>query len=176
MKYSMDQKLKMVHEYLDNKASTLQLSKKYGYDLSKIKYMIKLYQTHGAAPFDERQADRVYTREEKLIAIRAVLSKEKSTRQVALEMAVPNPHTVQDWVRKFQQEGEDAVQPSRGRKQYMLHPDRQKYLANKEMNERLKALELENDYLKKSLALISKKNKQSKKKSKLLTNLRANTN
>ena len=42
MKYNMDQKLKMVHEYLDDKVSTLKLSKKYGYDLSKIKYMIKL--------------------------------------------------------------------------------------------------------------------------------------
>ena len=40
----MDQKLKMVHEYLDDKVSTLKLSKKYGYDLSKIKYMIKLRQ------------------------------------------------------------------------------------------------------------------------------------
>ena len=160
----MDQKLKMVHEYLDDKVSTLKLSKKYGYDLSKIKYMIKLYEMHGEAPFDERQGSRVYTREQKLIAIKEVLSKEKSTRQVALELAVPNPHTVQDWVKKFKEKGEEGVQTTTGRKQYLLHEDRQRYLANKEMTERLKALELENDYLKKSLALISKKNKQSKKK------------
>lgn len=164
MKYNMDQKLKMVHEYLDDKVSTLKLSKKYGYDHSKIKYMIKLYEMHGEAPFDERQASRVYTREQKLIAIKEVLSKEKSTRQVALELAVPNPHTVQDWVKKFKEKGEEGVQSTTGRKQYLLHEDRQRYLANKEMTERLKALELENDYLKKSLALISKKNKQSKKK------------
>lgn len=164
MKYNMDQKLKMVHEYLDDKTSTVKLSQKYGYDLAKIKYMIKLYEMHGAAPFDERQASRVYSREEKLKAIKEVISNQKSTRQVALELAIPNPHTVQDWVRKFKLEGESAVQSTRGRKQYMLHPDRQKYLANKELNERLIALELENDYLKKSLALISKKNKQLKKK------------
>lgn len=42
MKYNMDQKLKMVHEYLDDKTSTVKLSQKYGYDLAKIKYMIKL--------------------------------------------------------------------------------------------------------------------------------------
>lgn len=164
MKYNMEQKLNMIQEYLDDKASTTELSKKYGYDLAKIKYMIKLYEMHGKAPFDERQASRVYSREEKLNAVKAVLSKEKSTRQVALEMAVPNPHTIQDWVKKFKEKGEEGIQQSRGRKQYMLHPDRQKYLANKELNDRLSALELENDYLKKSLALISKKNKQLKKK------------
>lgn len=157
MKYSMEQKLKMVHEYLDDKTSTLKLSKKYGYDLSKVKYMIKLYQMHGAAPFDERQASRVYSREEKLKAIKSVLSKEKSTRQVALELAIPNPHTVQDWVKKFQEKGEEGVQPSRWRKQYMLHPDRQKYLSNKEMTERLNALELENDYLKNPWPLFQRR-------------------
>ena len=94
MKYNMDQKLKMVHEYLDDKTSTVKLSQKYGYDLAKIKYMIKLYEMHGAAPFDERQASRVYSREEKLKAIKEVISNQKSTRQVALELAIPNPHTV----------------------------------------------------------------------------------
>lgn len=164
MKYNAEQKLQMVWEYLEDKISAVKLSKKYGYDLGKIKYMIKLYEMHGRAPFDERQASRIYTREEKLNAIKSVLSKEKSTREVALELAIPNPHTVQDWVKKFKEKGEEGVQISRGRKQYLLHADRQKYLANKEMTERLNALELENDYLKKSLALISKKNKQSKKK------------
>lgn len=164
MKYNAEQKLQMVREYLEDKISAVKLSKKYGYDLGKIKYMIKLYEMHGRAPFDERQASRIYTREEKLNAIKSVLSKEKSTREVALELAIPNPHTIQDWVKKFREKGEEGIQISRGRKQYLLHEDRQRYLANKEMTERLKALELENDYLKKSLALISKKNKQSKKK------------
>ena len=164
MKYNAEQKLQMVREYLEDKISAVKLSKKYAYDLGKIKYMIKLYEMHGRAPFDERQASRIYTREEKLNAIKSVLSKEKSTREVALELAIPNPHTIQDWVKKFREKGEEGIQISRGRKQYLLHEHRQRYLANKEMTERLKALELENDYLKKSLALISKKNKQSKKK------------
>lgn len=176
MKYNAESKLRMIHEYLEKKQSMLALSKKYGYDLSKIKYMIKLYEMHGEAPFDDRQASRIYSREEKLNAIKSVLSKQKSTRQVALELAIPNPHTVQEWVRKFQLEGEDSIQISRGRKHYMLHEDRQRYLADKELKARLNALELENQYLKKSLALISKKNKRLKKKSKSLMNLRADLN
>lgn len=39
----------------------------------------------------------------------------------------------------------------------MLHPDRQKYLSNKEMTERLNALELENDYLKNPWPLFQRR-------------------
>ena len=114
--------------------------------------------------------------EEKIEAIQSILNGEKSSRQVALEKAIPNPHTVQDWVKKFKTEGVEAIQTSKGRKKYMLHEDRQRYLADKELRDRYRHLELENEYLKKSLALISKKNKRLKKKSESLMNLRANIN
>ena len=53
MKYNAEQKLQMVLEYLEDKIYAVKLSKKYGYDLGKIKNMIKLYEMHGRAPFDE---------------------------------------------------------------------------------------------------------------------------
>jgi transposase len=106
----------------------------------------------------------VYTRKEKLEAIKIVLSGEKSCRQIALEKCMPNPHVVQDWVNLYKTKGEDAIQISSGRKRYLLHEDRQRFLADKELKERLKYLEMENEYLKKSLALTSKKSKQSKQK------------
>lgn len=61
MKYNAESKLKMIHEYLEKNQSMLALSEKYGYDLLKIKYMIKLYEMHGEAPFDDRQASRIYS-------------------------------------------------------------------------------------------------------------------
>ena len=167
--------LKVIHLYLDNKMPMTQLCKTYDVDLSKLKYRVNLYLLYGEKPFTDEQQDRVYTREEKLKAIHEVLDGKKSSRQVALEMAVPNPHTVQDWVNKYKTEGEEAIQVSRGRKKYMLHEDRQRFLAEKELKERNKFLEMENDVLKKSLALISKrKDYQSKRKSRLLKSLRAN--
>lgn len=165
-----------VHEHLDDGVPMTKIANRHKIDLAKIKYAVKLYLLHGEAPFTDGQANRVYTREEKLEAIKSVLSGEKSARQVALEKAVPNPHTVQDWVDKFKKDGEEAIQGSRGRKKYMLHEDRQKFLADKELRARNKHLELENEYLKKSLALAFKKDKRFKKKYESLMNSRADIN
>ena len=140
--------LKIVHEYLDGKEPMTVLCRKYKVDLSKLKYRANLYLLYGEKPFTDEQAERVYTREEKLRAIHLVLDGKKSSRQVALEMAIPNPHTVQDWVKKYKTQGEEAIQVSRGRKKYMLHEDRQRFLAERELKQRNKFLEMENDVLK----------------------------
>jgi transposase len=164
MKMTMAKRLQMAKEYFEKHIPYSKLVVKYGCDKAKVQYYIKLYERYGEDPFSDKQGSRIYTREEKLKAIQTILNGEKSSRQVALDMAVPNPHVVQDWVKKYQEEGEAAIQVSRGRKRYMLHEDRQKFLANQELNEKLEALELENEYLKKSLALISKKDRRSKTK------------
>lgn len=160
----MDLKLEMAKKYASGNYKLMELCKMYNVGKDKIQYYVKLYRFYGEKPFTDEQANRVYTRQEKLEAIKIVLSGEKSCRQVALEKGMPNPHVVQDWVLLYKTKGEDAIQQSKGRKKYLLHEDRQKYLANKELNERLKFLEMENEYLKKSLALSSKKSKASKKK------------
>jgi len=156
--------LDMIHAYLDDKASITELAKKYSISADRLKYKIKLYQLHGDMPFADEQEKRVYTREEKLQAIKDVMSGHVSGRQMALDLGIPDPDTINDWIALFKAKGPDAIQISRGRKSYMLHADRQKYLADKEMKARLNHLELENAYLKKSLALSLKKNNRSKKK------------
>ena len=162
MKLTMDAKLKMIKEYLDEQVPMTKLVKKYNYDLAKLKYLVKLYQLHGETPF-VYQDKRIYTREEKLEAIKIVMTNQKSARQLALEKGMPSPHVIQDWVEKFKKEGTDAIQVSRGRKSYRLHADRQKYLANKELKERLTYLEAENAYLKKVYSLIQEKSRRTKK-------------
>lgn len=104
------------------------------------------------------------------------MSGEKSGRQVALELAVPNAHTVTDWVKLYKEKGEEAIQVSRGRKKYMLHEERQAYLADKELKAKCKHLEAENEFLKKSLALALQKDKRLRKKYKSLMSLRAKSN
>ena len=139
------------------------LVKKYNYDLAKLKYLVKLYQMHGEKPFLE-QDKRFYTREENLESNKLVMFNQKSARQLALEKGMPSPHVIQDWVEKFKKEGADAIQVSRGRKGYRLHADRQRYLADKELRERLTYLEAENAYLKKAYSLIQEKSRRTKKK------------
>ena len=160
--------LNVIHLYLDDKVPITEICRKYKVDCAKVKYRINLYLVHGEKPFTNEQDKRIYTREEKLKAIHLVLDGKKSGRQVGIEMGIPNPHTVHDWIKKYKEGGEEAIQISKGRKKYMLHEDRQRYLADKELRARNKFLEMENDVLKKSLALISKrKDYQSKKKSRL---------
>lgn len=168
--------LKYVKMHVDDGVPMTKLAKKYKFDISKLKYKVKVYLMHGEWPFTDEQEKRIYSREEKLKAIKTVLSGEKSGRQIALELAVPNSDTVNDWVKLYKQKGESAIQVSRGRKKYMLHEDRQSYLADKELKARCKHLEDENEFLKKSLALALKKDKRLKKKYESLMSSRAKLN
>ena len=166
MKHTNSEKLHILKEYIDDKRSVTDLCKKYQIDKSKLLYFIHLYEKHGETPFTDEQEKRIYTREEKLKAIEDVKSGKKSCRTVGIELGCPNPHTVQDWVKKFNEGGPDAIQISRGRKGYMLHADRQAYLAQKELKERNEHLEAENAYLKKLYSLIQEKKELSKRKKK----------
>ena len=74
-------------------------------------------------------------------------------------------HTVlKDWINKYKKDGESAIQTTTGRKNYLLHEERQDKIASDELKERIKYLEAENEYLKKSCSLILERNRQSKKK------------
>lgn len=88
--------LKCIKLHVNDGVPMTKLAEQYNLDLSKLKYKVKVYLLHGESPFTDEQEKRVYTREEKLKAIKAILSGEKSGRQVALELAIPNPHIVQD--------------------------------------------------------------------------------
>ena len=145
--------LKIVKMYVYDNIPMAYLAKKYKFNVSNLKHKIKVYELHGEAPFTDDQEKRIYTREEKLKAINQVLSGEKSARQLAAELGTPDASTVGDWVRLFKLKGEEGIQISRGRKKYMLHKERQSFLADKEIKARCKHLEEENEILKKSLAL-----------------------
>ena len=69
------------------------LAKKYKFNASHIKRKIKVYMIHGEAPFTGEQEKRIYTKEEKLKAIKMVLSGEKSGRQMATEIETHDSNT-----------------------------------------------------------------------------------
>ena len=168
--------LKWVRLYVDYGVPMVDIAKEYNLDISKLKFKVKVYQLHGEAPFTDEQEKRIYTREEKLKAIQTVLKGEKSGRQVAVEMGLPHADSVNDWVNLYKEKGEEAIQVSRGRKKYMLHEERQRYLADKELKARCKYLEDENEFLKKSLALALRKDKRLKKRYESLMSSRAKLN
>lgn len=168
--------LRIVKLYVDDGVPMTKLAQKYKFNVSALKHKAKVYQIHGEKPFTDEQEERIYTREEKLAAIKEVLSGKKSARQVAAEVGTPDADSVGEWVRKYKEKGEEGIQISRGRKKYMLHEDRQRFLADKELKDRCKHLEDENEILKKSLALALKKDKRLRKRYKSLMSSRAKSN
>lgn len=168
--------LKFVKMYVNDGIPMMQIAKKYNFSVSHLKHKVNIYLVHGETPFTDEQEKRVYTREEKLNAIKIVLSGEKSGRQVAAEIGTPDSDTVNDWVKLYREKGEAGIHTSKGRKSYMLHEERQAFLADKELKEKCKHLEDENEILKKSLALALKKDKRLRKKYKSLMSLRAESN
>ena len=168
--------LKWVRMHVDDGIPMTTLAEKYHFNVSHLKHKVKVYLIHGESPFTDEQEKRIYTREEKLKAIQIVLRGEKSGRQVAAELGTPDSDTVNEWVKLYKEKGDQAIQVSRGRKKYMLHEERQRFLADKELKARCKHLEDENEFLKKSLALALKKDKRLKKRYESLMSLRAKLN
>lgn len=86
--------LKIVKMHVNDGVPIAKLAMDYNFYVSRLKYKVKLYLLHGEDPFTDNQEKRIYTREEKLKAIKTVLSGEKSGHQVALELGVPERKTM----------------------------------------------------------------------------------
>lgn len=164
MKYTIKEKLKIVKEHKEDGVPLYELAKKYDYNVSNIKYNCSLYEMHGEKAFIDYGTIRFYSREEKLKAIDRVLHSKESRRKVSLDMMLKDPKIVDDWVKKFKEQGEESIKETHSRNHYLIREDRLQTEANNKLLERLEYLEAENEYLKKSYALIQKRNQQSKKR------------
>ena len=98
----------------------------------------------------------------KLDAIKRVYEGE-SQRQVAIDIGLPEPTVLRDWLRKYKAGGEKEIKDSYSRSHYLLHEDRLDKIAVDSLKDRNEYLEAENEYLKKLYSLILEKKKQSKK-------------
>ena len=164
MKYSQSQKLKIVKEHIVDGVPLHELETKYNFSCSSIKYQCHLYHLYGEKHFDERTEARTYTREEKLKAIKRVLETGEAVHSVALELELNDPTILRDWIAKYNNDGESAIQDTHSRSHYLVHEDRLDRIAEKSLKDRLQYLEAENEYLKKFYSLTQKRRKQSKKK------------
>lgn len=139
--------------HIEKNMSLSHISEMYGgFHVANIKYAVNLYRRHGEDPFLNRQ-QRIYKRDTKLLAIGQVLSG-RSVRDVAVEHALSDPGVLRDWVKKYKEEGEEAIQDTYPRANYLLKDDRFKAVVDKNVeaeNERLRA---EIAYLKKSQSLV----------------------
>lgn len=172
-KYTTDFKLSVIAHYQSNH-SYKQTAKQFNLSTDSIvEQWVKLYQTHGIDGIKRRSTKAVYDTTFKLNAIKQIQNG-KSLTQLAIELNLPQPALLSNWLRSYQSFGIMGLEPKpKGRKAMSnKHNANQNKSTNKtkpqdddyaKLLKRLEYLEAENDYLKKLDALIRQK-EQSKNK------------
>ena len=163
MRLNQSQKLRIAERHLKEGIPIHELSKELGYDAAKIKYICALYRRYRREAFADKGESRVYTRAQKLDAIKRHLAGESSF-SIGVDLMLGNPDTVCDWEEIYLERGEAAVKDTHSRSHYLLHEDRLDRVAGKKLMERLEYLEAENDYLKKLYSLAQKGSGRPKRK------------
>ena len=166
MKYTLQEKLKFARLHYEDGLPFSEISKKCNVEITCLKYACRLYERWGSQAFKEDYERRKYTRETKLKAIHEMETKAKTYRYIGIELMMTNANIVRDWYQKYKNEGEAAIQDTFSREAYKHHDDKILEKEYKKLLQDLEYTKAENEYLKKSYALILKRSKQRKKKSK----------
>lgn len=109
MKKTLEEKLQMCKEHVDNGKSLSHVCELYEYhNIDEVKYAVNLYKRYGEKPFISRERE-VYRRDTKLLAISRIINGE-SLRKVSLDLGLINYKILADWVKKYKKDGEAAIQ------------------------------------------------------------------
>jgi len=136
---------------------------------SNIKYLIALIEKHG---YDilRKDKNRVYSKDFKLQIINRILVNHESINSVAIDIGLPAPSILHNWLSKFKENEYNVVEKKKGRNpKSMTKPKKnEKVLSEKDKIKQLEEenmyLKAENEYLKKLRALVQKRELKEKKK------------
>lgn len=155
MKKTLEEKLQMCKEHVDEGKSISHVCELHGtVDKDDFKYYVNLYKRYGETPFINRE-NGVYRRNTKLLAISRVKNGE-SLRKVSLDLGLINYKILSDWVKKYNTKGEQAIQDTHPRKNYLNEDARYKKMIDKKLREENERLKAEIDFIKKSQSLAKK--------------------
>ena len=155
MKITNAEKLEMCKEHIIDGKTLSHICERYNYkDVSRLKYWINLYKNHGKNIFIKRE-NGIYGRDTKLLAISRIQNGE-SIRRVSSDLGLIEPGILSDWLKKYNNEGEKAIQDTYPRKSYLNEEERYKKIIDKKLEEENKRLKVEIEYLKKSQSLTKK--------------------
>ena len=148
------------------------LSREYGIDRSKIKYLVRLIERHG--PEILRQGkNRKYTKAFKEEVIKKVLTENHTVHSTAIEYGLPNDGLLQAWIRSYKENGYVILEKKKGRPPMKKNEEELKKpleeMTPEEQveywKERAIYAEAEAEYLKKLQAVVqARKARQRKKK------------
>ena len=166
-KYTDEFKLKVVKEYLNGHSGGYGiLAKKYSISESPIKRWVYLYKFGGIEQLT--RVSRTYSGEFKIYVVEYMHQHSMSLQQTAIHFGIQSPPTVSNWERMYYEEGKDSLlEERRGRRQNMSKPKKDQ-TPKKDVNENedllkeVQYLRMENEYLKKLIALVQERERSEK--------------
>ncbi len=166
-KYSDEFKLKIVQEYLGGRAGGYDLlAAKYGIDSGDIRHWTALYRAGGVKQLT--QVTRTYSGEFKIYVVEYMHRNALSLRQTAAHFGIHSHPTVAKWERIYCEEGKEALlEDRRGRRKDMSKPKKtqapkKNVNENEDLLKEVQYLRMENEYLKKLIALVQERERLEK--------------
>jgi transposase len=157
MKYSLKEKMLVVRSILSGRESVNSAAIKKGAHRKTIQCWVSLYKYHGKAGLKDKPG--YYSERFKMKVINHMLKNHLSLIETAAFFGIPTDYTVRNWFKRYEQEGQRGLlQKRRGRKRSMMSkkPRKGKQTSTGTVEERLAALQAENEYLRAENAFLKK--------------------
>lgn len=100
VKYSADEKISAVREYLDGKSSMHSIANHLGIAFQSFKQWVKNYEAMGADAFSTYQ-NKHYSKEEKVQAVTAYLAGEGSLMDICKKFKIHSTAQLRRWIKKY---------------------------------------------------------------------------
>lgn len=165
-KYSDKFKLEVIKYCIDERNGILPTARYFNVDVKQVKVWCRKYKQHGMIGLIRNKLK--YDGKFKNYVVEYMHNKHLSLTETAIYFNLGNHNTVSKWERIYYEEGPQALyEERRGRSKNMRSKPRKKKLSKEneeDLNEEVKRLRMENEYLKKLNALVQERIKRENKK------------
>ncbi|GAA0854189.1 transposase [Paenibacillus glucanolyticus] len=166
-KFTKDSKLALIQGYDSDLLSQTEYANQVGVTKSQFQYWLKLYEMHGETVFTNGYTN--YPASFKLDVLSHMAQSDASLMDTAVLFKLPDFSMLYSWQRKMETGGLEALEPKKKGRPSMKKNSNSSTKRSvvqgsvEALEERIKQLEMENEYLKKLNALVRNKEKSPNK-------------